>query len=64
MYSKPESIFCTPATLVALHRAGEGAFLMAKQLRRYQGGRNRGTVYADERLAGALRVLVYGASNR
>src|SRR6202140_102301 len=52
------------AALAALHRAGEGAFLVAKQLRRDQGGRNRRTVYADERLAGTLRVLVYGASNQ
>src|SRR5258707_2165127 len=52
------------AALAALHRASEGAFLMAKQLRRDQGGRNRRTVYADERLAGTLRVLVYGASNQ
>src|SRR5258708_14391078 len=37
---------------------------MAKQLRRDQGGRNRCTVYADERLAGTSRVLVYGASNQ
>src|SRR5580692_10510488 len=52
------------AALAALHRAGEGAFLVAKQLRRDQGGRNRRTVYADERLAGTVRVLVYGASNQ
>src|SRR6266403_1471473 len=52
------------AALAALHRAGEGAFLVAKQLRRDQGGRNRRTVYTDERLAGTLRVLVYGASNQ
>src|SRR5437588_9216815 len=51
-------------TLAALHRAGEGAFLVAKQLRRDQGGRNRRAVYADERLTGTLRVLVYGASNQ
>src|ERR1700688_2731006 len=52
------------AALAALHRAGEGAFLVAKQLRRDQGGRNRRTVYADERVAGTLRVLVYGASDQ
>src|ERR1700687_1710875 len=52
------------AALAALHRAGEGAFLVAKQLRRDQGGRHRRTVYTDERLAGTLRVLVYGASNQ
>src|SRR5882762_8151612 len=51
-------------TLAALHRAGEGAFLMTKQLRRDQGRRNRRAVYADERLTGTLRVLVYGASNQ
>src|SRR6266571_7374718 len=28
------------------------------------GARRRRTVYADERLAGTLRVLVYGASNQ
>src|ERR1700730_17997976 len=52
------------AALAALQRAGEGAFLVAKQLRRDQGGMNRRTVYADEGLAGTLRVLVYGASNQ
>src|SRR5712675_1303962 len=52
------------AALATLHRASEGAFLVAKQLRRDQGGGNRRTVYADERLAGTLRVLVYGASNQ
>jgi hypothetical protein len=52
------------AALATLHRAGEGAFLVAKQFRGDQGGRNRRTVYADERLAGTLRVLVYGASNQ
>src|SRR4029077_7901736 len=52
------------AALATLHRASEGAVLVAKQLRRDQGGRNRRTVYADERLAGTLRVLVYGASNQ
>src|ERR1700688_4892374 len=52
------------AALSALHRASEGAFLVAKQLRRDQGGRNRRTVYADERLARTLRVLMYGASNQ
>src|SRR3979490_3199437 len=52
------------AALAALHRAGESAFLVAKQLRRDQGGRNRRTVYADERLVGTLGVLVYGASNQ
>jgi len=39
-------------------------FSWPKQLRRDQGGRNRRTVYADERLAGTSRVLVYGASNQ
>src|SRR4029077_18709110 len=52
------------AALAPLHRASEGAFLVAKQLRRDQGGRNRRTVYTDERLAGTLRALVYGASNQ
>src|SRR5258708_21017760 len=52
------------AALAALDRTSEGAFLVAKQLRRDQGGRNRRTVYADERLAGTSRVLVYGASNQ
>src|ERR1700731_3813143 len=52
------------AALSALHRASEGTFLVAKQLRRDQGGRNRRTVYADEGLTGTLRVLVYGASNQ
>src|SRR5258708_28651000 len=52
------------AALASLHRAGESAFLVAKQLRGDQGGRNRRTVYTDERLAGTLRVLVYGASNQ
>src|SRR5712672_1336667 len=52
------------AALAALHRAGKGAFLVAKQLRGDQGGRNRRTVYTDERLAGTLRVLVYGARNQ
>src|ERR1700677_756027 len=52
------------ADLAALHCAGEGALLVAKQLRRDQGGRNRRTVYADERMAGTPRVLVYGASNQ
>src|SRR6266478_436774 len=52
------------AALATLYRASEGTFLVAKQLRRDQGGRNRRTVYADEGLAGTLRVLVYGASNQ
>jgi hypothetical protein len=52
------------AALAALHRTGECAFLVAEQLRRDQGRRNRRTVYADERLTGTLRVFVYGASNQ
>src|SRR5258708_696663 len=52
------------ATLAALDGASEGTLLVAKQFRSDQGGRNRRTVHADERLAGPLRVLVYGASNQ
>src|SRR5258708_265493 len=52
------------AALATLHRASKGAFLVAKQLRGDQGGRNRCTVYANKRLARTLRVLVYGASNQ
>jgi hypothetical protein len=52
--------------LAALHRAGEGAFLVAKQLRRDQGGRNRRTVYADVRrtsASGWTEKKIKGATN-